>query len=133
MTTEILSVVLSGQLILVVWQVYKEVTDRREKRLQAMKADQQDDAALRNMVFKLYRDSMEQKILAMYTKVDNQDADLKEALMLLQDDMEFYIQQGGNGLIRELYLRLSHHVRDTLGEPYYVLLVVESIEEFSHA
>lgn len=132
MSTEILSVILSGQLILVVWQVYKELTDRREKKLQAQKAEAQNDDALRNMVFKLYRDSMEQKILATYTKIDKHDVDLREALLLLHDDMEFYIQQGGNGLIKELYLKLCHHVRDTLGEQYYVLLVVESIEEFSH-
>lgn len=132
MSTEILGVLLSGQLILVVWQVYKELSDRKEKKLQAQRASAQNDDALRNMVFKLYRDSMEQKILAAYKKVNKHDAGLREALILLQEDMEFYIKQGGNGLVKELYLRLCHHVRDTLGEQYYVLLVVESIEEFNH-
>lgn len=131
MSTEILSVILSGQLILVVWQVYKELAERKEKKLQAQRASAQNDDALRNMVFKLYRDRMEQKILATYKKVNKRDAGLREALMLLQDDMEFYIKQGGNGLVKELYLKLCHHVRDTLGEQYYVLLVVDSIEEFS--
>lgn len=127
MNTEILGVVLSGQLLLVVWQIYKEIRDRRAAR----KKEEQDAAAgtvvLKGMVFKLYRDRMERKIIEMYTKVDNDDPDLREALMLLQDDMEFYVNQGGNGLIKELYLRLMNYVREQKGDPYYVLMVFDAL------
>lgn len=133
MSTELLSIILSGQLILVLWQVYKEIMDRRDKKRQAKESNSAADAALRSMVFKLYRDSMEQKILNLYPKVDSHDADLMEALMLLQDDMEFYIKQGGNGLIKELYIRLAKYVREKLGERYYVILVIDNLEEFSHS
>ena len=132
MNTELLGIILSGQFILVVWEIYKGIMDRRDKKKAEAKADSDDSAAIKSMVFKLYRDSMEQKILNLYPKVDNKDEDLKEALLMLQDDMEFYVKQGGNGLIKELYVRLARHVRETVGERHYLLMVVDGIPEFEH-
>lgn len=125
MNTELLGVILSGQLLLVVWQIYKEISDRKEKKREKARQAERDDAALRNMVFKLYRDSMEQKIVAAFERADSDSEDLKEYLMMLKDDMTFYINQGGNGLIKEMYTHLQDHIRQSKGESYYILLVLD--------
>lgn len=125
MNTELLGIILSGQLLLVLWQIYKEIADRKQRRKQEALASQKNDEALRSMVFKLYRDSMERKIVDTYGKIEENSPDLREYLMSLQDDMEFYITQGGNGLVKELYTHLENHVRQTKGEAYYLLLVIE--------
>lgn len=127
MNNDVLGVILSGQLLLVVWQIYKEIRDRHAAKLRAESEARRSTVALEEMVFKLYRDRMEHKILEMHTKVDNDDPDLREALILLQDDMEFYINQGGNGLIKELYLRLMNYVREQKGDSYYILMVFDSL------
>lgn len=127
MSEYLIGILLSGQLLLVLWQIYKETVERREKRKQRAEETADATADVRKMVFRLYRNSMEEKIAAMYAKVDNQDPDLREALRALQDDMECYIKCGGNGIVKDMYLRLGNHVREKLGESYYILLLVDAI------
>lgn len=125
--TEWIGILLSGQLLLVIWTIYKEISERRSKKKKVESDAEKDAKAVRKMVFKLYRDNMEMKIASMYSKVDNREADLRETLMTLQDDMECYIKCNGNGIVKEMYLHLCDYVRDQLGESYYILLLVDAL------
>lgn len=125
MDSQILTVLLSGQLLLVLWQIYKEAKEAktRKKKEDEAKADSNDD--VHRMVFKLYRDNLEHEIANMYMKIDNHDPDLRECLGYLQDDMETYLRCKGNGTVLEMYLRLCSYVREQLGESYYILLLID--------
>lgn len=124
---EWIGILFSGQLLLVLWTIYKEVSERRAKRKKAESDTEKETREMRKMVFKLYRDGMEEKIANMYSKVDNNATDLRESLRALQDDMECYIKCNGNGIVKDMYLHLCNYVRETLGESYYILLIVDSI------
>lgn len=127
MNSQIFAVLLSGQLLLVLWQIYKEIKEARDKKKKEVEARADSNDDVRKMVFKLYRDSMEEKIASMYFKIDSRDADLRESLRALQDDMDCYIHCGGNGIIKEMYMHLCKYVREELGESYYILLLVDDI------
>ena len=125
MDKEILAVLFSGQLILVVWQVIKEVADRRSKKKQEQDKGASETAEIKSLVFKLYRDSLKQKTISMDAKVENPTPAIKAELMDLHDDFKLYRECGGNGLVKHLYDHLCDKVRDQLGEEYYVLLCTE--------
>lgn len=126
-TTEILGVLLSGQLLLVVWQIYKEAREIQEKKQAKKTQNDIDTEQIRKMVFKLYRNSMKEKIVDAYRSIDEDEPELKEVLRSLKDDMECYVEAGGNSLVKEMYLHLCQYVREKKGEAYYVLLLVDSI------
>lgn len=127
MSTEIILTLMSGQLILVLWQIYKEIKEAKEKKEREKDVNAQEVKILKQMVFKLYRDNLESKILKTYGSIDNDSPRLKEYLMGIQDDMDVYLKSGGNGTVKALYLRFADYVKEKKGEPYYLLLVIESL------
>lgn len=128
MGTEVIVALMSGQLILVVWQIIKEVKEHKERKEKENSQERQEFEELKKMVFKLYRDNLERKIIQTYDSIDNQDPSLREYLQAIQDDMEVYLHAGGNSTVKDLYIRLAKHVREKLGESYYVLLVIDGLE-----
>ena len=80
------------------------------------------------MLFKLYRDNLEKKILKTYENIDKNNPSLKEYLMAIQNDMEVYIKAGGNSTVKDLYIRFSDYVREQLGESYYLLLLIDGFD-----
>ena len=125
MDREVLGVLLSGQLLLVVWQVIKEVSDRREKKRARLEASNHTTIEIKSLVFKLYRDNLRRKIISVDNKVENPTLNIKAELMDLHDDAVLYFDCGGNGLVKQLYGHLCDKVRSQLGEEYFVLLCIE--------
>lgn len=127
MNQDVIVALLSGQLLLVAWTIFKEIRQHQAHKKAMADQEHLSDAQLRSMVFRLYRNSMEEKIVQTYHKVDDDAQDLRASLMALKDDMECYTEAGGNGIIHDMYVRLSNHVREKKGEGYYVLLVIDEV------
>lgn len=129
MSTEIIIALLSGQLLLAVWQIIKEINTAREKKKENRFAGAGEVDLLKRMTLKVYADNIEQRILRAYERIKKPDSpNLKEHLRRLQDDMELYLEAGGNGAIKSMYLHLAHQVRETLDESFYVLLVIDGLD-----
>ena len=129
MDTEIIVALLSGQLILVLWQVYKEIVDRRENRKEKREKSQDQINELRGMVFGMYRTNIKNRIVSMYDKIDNDVPELKVEMMELRDDVKKYLAAGGNGSAKAYYLRLCEYARSKKGERYYQYLSIDELEE----
>lgn len=128
MNTEIIAVLASGQLILVLWQIIKEARQIREKKIADNNEQEKEIKEIQEMLFKLYRDNLEKKILKTYENIDNNNPSLKEYLMAIQNDMEVYIKAGGNSTVKDLYIRFSDYVREQVGESYYLLLLIDGFD-----
>lgn len=127
MSTEIVAVLFSGQLLLVLWEIYKGVTDRRDKKKASLSSKEQENDNIHKMVFRLYKDNLRQRILAIDDILQDTNIDLRAELLDLHDDVEVYIQNGGNGLIKQLYLHMAKEIRATRGESDYSLLYIENL------
>lgn len=128
MNTEIIAVLASGQLILVLWQIIKEARQIREKKIADNNEQEKEIKEIQEMLFKLYRDNLEKKILKTYENIDNNNPSLKEYLMAIQNDMEVYLKAGGNSTVKDLYIRFSDYVREKAGESYYLLLLIDGFD-----
>lgn len=128
MDTEIIAVLASGQLILVLWQILKEFKQMREKKAADNDEQERQIMEIQEMLFKLYRDNLEKKILQTYENINNNNPSLKEYLMAIQNDMEVYLKAGGNSTVKDLYIRFANYVREQKGESYYLLLVIDGFD-----
>lgn len=128
MNTEIIAVLASGQLILVLWQIVKEAKQIREKKIADNNEQEKEIKEIQEMLFKLYRDNLEKKILKTYEHIDSNNPSLNEYLMAIQNDMEVYIKAGGNSTVKDLYIRFADYVREQVGERYYLLLLIDGFD-----
>lgn len=128
MNTEIIAVLASGQLILVLWQILKEAKQIREKKIADNNEQEKEIKEIQEMLFKLYRDNLEKKILKTYEHIDSNNPSLNEYLMAIQNDMEVYIKAGGNSTVKDLYIRFADYVREQVGERYYLLLLIDGFD-----
>lgn len=128
MSDNVITVLLSGQLLLVIWEIVKGISNHREKVKRSLIQD--DD--LRKMVFRLYKDNLKHRIIDLFKKVDDKNIDIRADLMDLHDDVEIYFKNGGNGTVKKLYVHLSVKVREVRGEAEFSLMYVEDIDSGHH-
>lgn len=130
MDTEIIVALLSGQFILVLWQVYKEIVEHREQRKAKRERQQDQVEELREMVFGMYRTNIKTRISDMYHKIDNDAPEVTIELSELRNDLKTYLASGGNGSAKAKYIRLCDYAREKKGEHYYNrYLSIDELEE----
>lgn len=103
----LMSILFSGQLILAIWQVVKEILDRRRERNQREHSDQ---FLMQDMMKRVFRTTLKNQLQQIFIELDNIDRYSKSQVMLdlmeLKDNMELYIKMGGNGAVHRLYSTL---------------------------
>ena len=100
----LMSVLFSGQLVLAVWQIIKEVNDRKRAKKEAEMKERSGNE------FQIDLIKLKEQLRQIFTELDNLDKYAKPQVMLdlteLKDNMELYIKIGGNGAVHRLYATL---------------------------
>lgn len=106
----LMSVLFSGQLVLAVWQIIKEVNDRKRAKQEALNKERSGNEFQIDLIKRIYRTTLKEQLRQIFTELDNLDKYAKPQVMLdlteLKDNMELYIKIGGNGAVHRLYATL---------------------------
>ena len=106
----LMSVLFSGQLVLAVWQIIKEVNDRKRAKKEAEMKERSGNEFQIDLIKRIYRTTLKEQLRQIFTELDNLDKYAKPQVMLdlteLKDNMELYIKIGGNGAVHRLYATL---------------------------
>ena len=128
----IMSILFSGQLLLAVWQIIKEVMDRKKQAEEATKLMNSNSALMEDIMRRIFRTTLKAQLQQIFLELDNLDKFARPQVMLdlieLKDNMELYIKMGGNGAVHRLYATL---LKKLLHDPELVTFVdaawIESI------
>lgn len=105
-----MSILFSGQLILAVWQVIKEILDRRREKSKENQKETTGQLLMEDMMKRVFRTTLKNQLQQIFIELDNLDQYSRSQVMLdlieLKDNMELYIQIGGNGAVHRLYSTL---------------------------
>ena len=128
----IMSILFSGQLLLAVWQIIKEVMDRKKQAEEATRLVNSNSALMEDIMRRIFRTTLKAQLQQIFLELDNLDKFARPQVMLdlieLKDNMELYIRMGGNGAVHRLYATL---LKKLLHDPDLVSFVdaswIESI------
>jgi len=121
MSDSVIGVLLSGQLLLVAWEIIKGVIAHKEK-LKECKIKEDD---VHKMVFRLYKDNLKQRIVDLFDKVNSTNDDVRADLMDLHEDVVIYFNNGGNGTVKKLYNDLADLVKEKRGATEYSIMLLD--------
>lgn len=106
----LMSILFSGQLILAIWQVIKEVLDRKREKELSILRENSGQLLMQDMMKRVFRTTLKNQLQQIFIELDNIDRYSKSQVMLdlmeLKDNMELYIKIGGNGAVHRLYSTL---------------------------
>ena len=107
---KIMSIVFSGQLILAIWQVIKEILDRKRAKKDAEEKSRSGIVLIEDMLKRVFRTTLKNQLQQIFIELDNIDKYPKSQILLdlteLKDNMELYLKMGGNGAVHRLYATL---------------------------
>lgn len=106
----IMGIVFSGQLLLAIWQIIKEVLDRRKAKKDAEDKSKSGIILIEDMLKRVFRTTLKNQLQQIFIELDNIDKYSKAQILLdlteLKDNMELYLKMGGNGAVHRLYATL---------------------------
>lgn len=106
----LMSILFSGQLILAIWQVVKEIMDRRKQAKEAENKVNSNTTLMDDIIRRIFRTTLKSQLQQIFLELDNLDKYARPQVMLdlieLKDNMELYLKIGGNGAVHRLYATL---------------------------
>lgn len=106
----IMSILFSGQLLLAVWQIIKEIMDRKKQAEEATRLLNSNSALMEDIMRRIFRTTLKSQLQQIFLELDNLDKFARPQVILdlieLKDNMELYIKMGGNGAVHRLYATL---------------------------
>lgn len=104
---KVMGIVFSGQLILAIWQVIKEILDRRKAKKDAEEKSKSGIILIEDMLKRVFRTTLKNQLQQIFSELDNVDKYSKAQILLdlteLKDNMDLYLKMGGNGAVHRLY------------------------------
>lgn len=120
----IMSIVFSGQLLLAIWQIIKEITDRRKAKKEAADKSRSGIVLIEDMLKRVFRTTLKNQLQQIFIELDNIDKYSKAQILLdlteLKDNMELYLKMGGNGAVHRLYATLLDRLLHDPGLVSYI-------------